>query len=525
MLALGIRYLNGWAMAAADGARKERPEWPPHPERVFMALAAAYFETDGDTAERAALEWLESLPPPALTASEATERRTVTSYVPVNDTSDPLCVKYEKKVRVEKSYQVAGSFPIGRNRQARGFPVAIPRDPTVHLLWTDADAAAHGQALTTLCRKVTHIGHSASFTQMWLDESPPPATWHPEDGLAERRLRIPGIGRLVDLERRFQRHSRLEYADLLARIEEAKGKAKKILKVEQEKCFPAGPPVCRRPEPGLWQGYRRSLPVSNPEISGSIFDPRLMVLAISGRRPGLRATQKLVAALRGTILSLCPAPIPEWISGHQTNGLPSRNPHLAILPLPFVGGQHADGRIMGLALVLPKAIPTEEVGRIFTPILTDQNGFPQPIRLFDGEWLECSAMLEEREVPPWNLRLETWTGPARRWATVTPVVLDRHHDGKTRWDKAAETVKDACERIGLPRPVEVFLHPVSQVTGVPRSSEFAAITRKQGGRLQHLHAVLIFDRLVRGPVLIGAGRFRGYGLCRPDDQREGQQDA
>ena len=520
MLVLGIRYLNGWVMAAADGARKERPEWPPHPDRVFMALAAAHFETDGDVDERAALEWLESLPPPALAASEATERRQTNCFVPVNDTASFF--EDEKKGKIAQPLR---DIALHRPRRSRSFPLVIPRNPTVHLLWPDADAVAHGQALISLCRKVTHIGHSASFAQMWLDESPPPATWHPEDGLAERRLRIPGIGRLVDLERRFQRHFRLEYADLLARIEEAKGKAKKILKEEQAKRFPSGPPVCRRPEPGLWQGYSRSLPVSDPEIPGSVFDPRLMVLTLSGRRPGLRATQKLVAALRGMLLSTCPAPIPEWISGHQANGLPSRNPHLAILPLPFVGGQHADGRIMGLALALPKAIPTEEVGRIFTPILTDQNGFPQPIRLFDGEWLECSAMLEEREVPPWNLRLETWTGPARRWATVTPVVLDRHHDGKTRWDKAAETVKDACERIGLPRPEEVLLHPVSQVIGVPRSSEFAAIMRKQGGRLQHLHAVLLFDRLVRGPVVLGAGRFRGYGLCRPDDQREGLPDA
>ena len=67
MFALGIRYLNGWSMAAADGARKERAEWPPHPDRVFMALAAAWFETGEDTEEHAregdALRWLQALPP------------------------------------------------------------------------------------------------------------------------------------------------------------------------------------------------------------------------------------------------------------------------------------------------------------------------------------------------------------------------------------------------------------------------------------------------------------------------------
>ena len=54
MFALAIRYLNGWSMAAADGARKERAEWPPHPDRVFMALAAAWFET-GESGEEAEL--------------------------------------------------------------------------------------------------------------------------------------------------------------------------------------------------------------------------------------------------------------------------------------------------------------------------------------------------------------------------------------------------------------------------------------------------------------------------------------
>ena len=51
MFGLAIRYLNGWSMAAADGAKKERPEWPPHPDRVFMALAAAWFETGQDEEE------------------------------------------------------------------------------------------------------------------------------------------------------------------------------------------------------------------------------------------------------------------------------------------------------------------------------------------------------------------------------------------------------------------------------------------------------------------------------------------
>ena len=88
-----------------------------------------------------------------------------------------------------------------------------------------------------------------------------------------------------------------------------------------------------------------------------------------------------------------------------------------------------------------------------------------------------------------------------------------------KWQRAAESVKDMCGHIGLPRPREALLHPVSLVEGVPHAREFPQLTRKHdGGRRSHGHAVIVFDEPVRGPVLIGAGRFRGYGLCRPMEQ-------
>ena len=44
MLTLGIEYLTGYTTATSTGDR-EVAEWPPHPGRIFMALASAYFET------------------------------------------------------------------------------------------------------------------------------------------------------------------------------------------------------------------------------------------------------------------------------------------------------------------------------------------------------------------------------------------------------------------------------------------------------------------------------------------------
>src|SRR5437867_3950191 len=96
MIALGIELLMGraviaqWESREAMGRARE-PEWPPHPDRVFMALAAAWGEGGEDADQRSALEWLERLGPPALAVPAKTSQRSAfTSYVPVNDDSSPM---------------------------------------------------------------------------------------------------------------------------------------------------------------------------------------------------------------------------------------------------------------------------------------------------------------------------------------------------------------------------------------------------------------------------------------------------
>lgn len=546
MFGLGIRYLNGWAMAAADGSKKEHAEWPPHPDRVFMAFAAAWFETGQDAAEGAALRWLEALSPPGISASDATFREVVNVHVPVNDTATPF--EDEKK---GKQATPVGSYPLGRPRRDRRFPVAIPYDPVVHLVWSDDLPETYREPLATLCRKVSSVGHSASLVQIWMEDVPPAPTLVPLPGVAKHRLRVTGAGRLDYLEARCNRIVVVQFRDLVARQDELKaqrseqdtGRRKAIrgrkgaerktaeafykekfalLDAELQsiaaelKGFGGEEPLSFRPEPGLWQGYDVPPPPERAQVPGSIFDPRLVVLKLSGKRLSLPSTLKLIEALRGALLNGRSEPMPEWLSGHALDGTRSVKPHVALLPLPFVGSEHADGRLMGVALALPRELDPIDAANVLEPWLRDENGLARRIRLFDGQWLECAAELDTRESRPWSLRAETWMGPARRWASVTPVVLDRHFDGPDKWEKAAQSVKDACVRVRLPRPVDVLLHPVSLFEGVPRSNEFPWLARKKdGGRMHHAHAVIVFGEDVLGPVLVGAGRFRGYGLCRP----------
>jgi CRISPR-associated protein Csb2 len=193
MFALGLRYLNGWSMAAADGAKKQRAEWPPHPDRVFMALAAAWFETGGMSTESMddeyrregeALRWLETLPPPAIAASDATMRTTVVSFVPVNDAQIGSKLPTDGGLDRLKGAGLT-VLPEHRSRQPRSFPVAIPHESAVHLIWREAELGVYRSGLERLAAKVTHVGHSASFAQVWVEDGADIiAAWEPIEGMA-----------------------------------------------------------------------------------------------------------------------------------------------------------------------------------------------------------------------------------------------------------------------------------------------------------------------------------------------------
>ena len=198
MFCIGIRYLCGWAMATHPADRL-RPEWPPHPDRVFMALTAAHFETDGGREEYAALKQLSALPSPALSVAPGHDRQTVTTFVPVNDDSSPVSKK-------GKPIMPSGTLSVGRDRQPRSFPVAVPERDTVFMIWSGASLTDQARvALQGLCRKVTAVGHSASMVQMWVEGNPPEPDMVPSDRAgAPLRLRVPWQERLEQLEASYK---------------------------------------------------------------------------------------------------------------------------------------------------------------------------------------------------------------------------------------------------------------------------------------------------------------------------------
>ena len=209
MFALGVRYLLG-RVVATHPASRERVEWPPHPDRVFMALVAAYAETGQDEQEKMALQWLESLSPPELVAGDFLERSAVTAYVPVNDSAAPRMKAGNDLSADQPARGRPALLPESRPRQPRQFPTASLLDPneTVYLRWHDSCSPEHLAALAALCRKVTYIGHSSSLVQCWLETAQACASlrpqWTPNESSGRIRLRITARGRFEDLLARYE---------------------------------------------------------------------------------------------------------------------------------------------------------------------------------------------------------------------------------------------------------------------------------------------------------------------------------
>jgi CRISPR-associated protein Csb2 len=490
-LLLEIEYLSGVCFAAI-GQDSAVPDWPPQPDRIFSAFVATWAARGQDAQEAEALEWLETLDPPHILASNAEPRTSATVFVPPNDP------------RSDKLKHAKGVLPAFRSRQARRFPAARPRDPVVRLLWADAEPGSEAfEALNELAHDTAYVGHSASLTRcrfsrddgaLTLDEAKTPA----------RRIYA---GRFKELRRDFDRGRRPNFGVLVSPPAEVKDERRNVFS-----------------------------------------DCWLLLEHIKGDMPDVRASALVAKTLRDTLLSGYKQiglenRIPEIVSGHAPDGAASRAPHLAIIPLAFVGSPYADGHMMGFALVPPRGssilddkdfrtamreiAPFDKGAERRLLTLKPKEGTP-PDRTF------CIDLSPTFESDKRSLDPLLYTARARAFATVTPVALDRHlkEKGEARRREIEAQISSACRNIGLPEPADVVADKHSAVEGAPSAYPSGNSPAWMRWRLPHslasrqlTHAVIRFAEPVEGPVLLGAGRYVGLGLCRALDPEADDADA
>lgn len=468
MLTIELDLLTGVSVAAAP-QRRETAEWPPQPDRLFQALVAAWGRNEPPRAdERAALEWLERLDPEQLTifASPAFPRDVLRAYVPPNDIKGTS----------------PDALPEHRSRKERYFPAVIPAVPVVRYVWRRAEGLQeHRDALMRLVREVTYVGHSHTMVRVAVrDGGEEPSDLGDVLGWTQERasdVRVAHPGRLAHLTARYDEAAR-PYPSLAIRTME-------------------------RPEEGA---------------PGTVFDPgNVTVLSDAGGFvPSLEAFPLVAKRLRDALLSLVPpgVEIPALLSGHDASGQPARAPHLAIVPLADVGWRYSQGRLMGVALVWPRAVaPADRAVALRAVMSFLGNG--GELRLGrSGVWrLQADAASDKA-----SLRTDRYVAVARVWTTVLPATIDRYPKDRRGQDLAG-VVLDACRNVGLPdevlRDLRVVVSSDARLTGAPSSFEVSRVlpadSPYRGRPLRHLR--LTFPRPVGGPLALGAGRFRGLGWC------------
>jgi CRISPR-associated protein Csb2 len=497
-LVLEVEYLANVAFAAV-GPDSDRPDWPPQPDRVFSALVMSWAARGSSEPEAEALRWLESQSTPAILASEATPRTAPVSFVPPNDPSSGRSGN-------------AKVMPALRGRQPRRFPAARPLDPVVRFLWSEAEPDHQTlSALGRLAADTAYVGHSASLARCFF-RTEVPVAGVPGPRPARRRIYS---GRLAELRRAFDDR--------------------------------------RRPSPG--EAVRAPV-AARSALKASVFGTRWMILEDVGdngsgaRMPDIRACAIVAKAIRDALLSgygkIGMMSIPEIVSGHAANGDPSEVPHLAIVPLSFAGFPHADGSVLGFALVPPREARDEgsifdhprflEALRQVAPFEAEDR-FGQRRRILtaggggQGRGAAFRVLLSPTFERPDRRSLdpEIYLAPARVFATVTPIVLDRHlkAEGEARQDEVAAQIAVACRNIGLPEPELVVPDKHSAIEGAVSARPSGSSPKWHRWRLPAslasrtlTHAVVRFAEPVEGPVILGAGRFVGLGLCRPYRERE-----
>jgi CRISPR-associated protein Csb2 len=482
-LILEIEYLAGVSFAAI-GPDSDLPDWPPQPDRIFSAIVASWAARGQRLEEQRGLEWLEKLPPPRLLASDAEPRTGAFVFVPPND------------ARSDKQKGAKGVLPTLRSRQPRRFPATRPHDPVIRLCWPDAEPnEATVAALQALAHETSYVGHSASFTRcrfvvgdnaLALDDGEPPRRWvYP--------------GRFEELRHGFD--------------------------------------TARRPLPGASVA---PAPKPSPERSNIFADRWLILEHVAGEMPDIRACALVAKTLRDSLLSGYrrngfESRIPEVVSGHAADGAPSRAAHLAIVPFAFAGFPHADGHMMGFALVPPRDSGILEddtfrkVLRILAPVEERRGRRILTLATRQGVSSDSAFTVDLSptfETPLGKRSLDPllYAQSSQVFATITPIALDRHikEKGEARHEEIATQIARCCRNIGLPEPDAVIPDKHSAMEGAPSAYPSGHSPSWTNWRLppslasrQLTHAVIRFAEHVEGPVILGAGRFVGLGLCRP----------
>lgn len=460
MLALRCTLLRD----AFEGGHPDDPraaEWPPSWMRLFSALVSV---AEPGSVDDVVLRRLEALQPPSIHATPAVRFRR-DAFVPTNSV-------------LTKTRHT--NLP-GRTNGERTWARAVPRSREIWYRWDELeldDGAV--DRLRRLCRRVPYLGRSTSPAVVEVSDEPGPADgWldpireaAPDDQVAlAATVRCPFPGALDALRAAYEERFRLGGT---------------------------GDPW----QIGLGVDYGTVDVAPAPIVSGPY--RTMAVFRLAGRRLDGRHTARVTHGFRRALLAHASEHV-AVLHGHHDGDVV----RVALFGLLDVGHEHADGHLLGVGFALPR-LAGEEL-KVIADALASA-----------GETIEVTCgplgIVRLQRISPLDasisrgLRVERWTRPARRWASITPVVFDRFPG---RNGDLGAAVRQAALHAGLPDPEVVAVSREPLVLGAPRFMPTDTLRRAGDRVIPYRHVVIDFPEPLRGPVVFGSMRHYGLGLCVP----------
>lgn len=445
----------------AGGIRADTAEWPPHPARLFCALVASAAEEG----HWQALRWLEAAGAPEVWAA--------TEYDSVRRDGFVVTNIVDRKGRSQHR--------LGRTNGMRTRFSAEPTDPEFAFVWPEASPEPDTlHALIRLTRAVPYLGRTTSPVTLLVgtEAAEPRAGW---TRFVPTRLGEPAVASL-----------RVPYSGYTERLRDAYRDGRRSWEVARTVPYacPGQPPA--------------------PPVATSPFR-ELLIFPFERRtvKPAGDSLLAVTARLRQAVIARIGTDVPDQISGH---GADDRR-HLAYLALPHVGHQHADGRILGVAVAVPDDLHSGAYGRLWQAIVE-----PPLERLTLRRDQVLTLERPDSVSSSWGLTPGRWTaadrGGTRSWVTATPLMLDRFPKPARGDDGVLKGINDSIARAGYPEPREVEFSPATMLNGAVHRPRPDTIPSNRPRRPM-VHVRVTFDQPVIGPVLVGSMRYFGLGLFVP----------
>ena len=344
---------------------------------------------------------------------------------------------------------VPAAYKAPQSRVGKFDPMIVGIHDPVYVVWSQVPDELNAP-ISRIAAAVTYLGRAKTPVDLALVAEVPRLPHHLVHSAAgDRLLRVPQPGRLAELDSAFAAGRRAAVASMLG-----------------------------------YTDMREDIPRS-PWGELLALRPDQMI--------DIRRAAQLATSLRAAVLSRAGDGASSLLHGHAGD-------HAAWAIIPDAGHPYARGHVLGLGLWLPNGIDDPARTACALPLM-------QVDHLNLGGRHIRIGMQPAHQPTPKGLWRRTWSRPARAWASVTPVVFDRHPKRRQSLESA---MADSAEMAGYPRPIAIELSQSSPFKGVPLAHEFRP---RSSGRW--IHVVLNFAQPVAGPVLLGKDRHFGMGLMRP----------